>query len=44
MHKSTVVRSLDNLRRRDWITVKRRGERHRSNEYRISFGSMDAPR
>jgi hypothetical protein len=41
MHKSTVIRALDILRRRGWITVKRRGGRYRSNEYRLAFGSMD---
>jgi hypothetical protein len=40
INKSTVIRSLDILRTRDWITVKRRGGRHRSNEYRLAFGSM----
>jgi hypothetical protein len=41
MHKSTVIRSLDALRRRGWITTAHRGGRHRTNEYRISFGLMD---
>ena len=41
MHKSTVVRSLDILGRRGWLSTKRRGGRYRSNEYRIAFGSMD---
>jgi hypothetical protein len=34
-------RSLDILRSREWITVTRRGGRHRSNEYRVVFGSMN---
>jgi hypothetical protein len=41
MHKATVVRSLQALYRRGWITKRRRGGRHRSNEYTITFGSMD---
>jgi Helix-turn-helix domain len=41
MHKSTVIRSLDALRHRGWITTAHRGGRHRTNEYRISFGSME---
>jgi hypothetical protein len=41
MHKSTVIRSLDVLRRRAWITTAHRGGRHRTNEYRISFGLTD---
>jgi hypothetical protein len=41
MHKSTVIRSLRVLDRRGWITKSQRGGRHRSNEYRIAFGSMD---
>jgi hypothetical protein len=41
MHKSTVIRSLDALRRRGWITTAHRGGRHRTNEYRISFGLTD---
>lgn len=40
MHKSTVIRSLRELQRRQWLTKSRRGGRHRSNEYRISFGTM----
>jgi excisionase family DNA binding protein len=40
MHKATVIRSLELLRTRDWITVKRRGGRYRSNEYRLAFGPM----
>jgi len=40
MHKSTVIRSLRALRRRQWITSTTRGGRHRSNEYRIAFGIM----
>jgi Helix-turn-helix domain len=41
MHKSTVVRTLQALRKREWISVKHRGGRHRTNEYRIAFGSME---
>jgi len=41
MHKSTVVRSLTRLRKREWISVRHRGGRHRTNEYRIAFGRMD---
>jgi hypothetical protein len=41
MHKSTVIRSLRALLRRQWITKAQRGGRHRTNEYRISFGRMD---
>jgi len=41
MHRSTVVRSLAKLRTRDWITVRKRGGRHRTNEYRIAFGAME---
>jgi Helix-turn-helix domain len=41
MHKSTAIRSLDMLERRGWITIKTRGGRYRSNEYRLGFGSMD---
>jgi hypothetical protein len=40
MHKSTVIRSLRALLRRQWITKAQRGGRHRTNEYRISFGSV----
>jgi hypothetical protein len=40
MHKSTVIRSLQMLRQRGWITTAHRGGRHRTNEYRIAFGSM----
>jgi len=40
MHKSTVIRSLRSLQERGWITRKRRGGRHRSNEYRIAFGNV----
>ena len=40
MHKSTVIRSLRLLERRHWISKSQRGGRHRSNEYRISFGLM----
>jgi hypothetical protein len=41
MHRSTVLRSLHALRERRWITITHRGGRHRTNEYRISFGLMD---
>jgi hypothetical protein len=41
MHKSTVIRSLRALLRRQWITKAQRGGRHRTNEYRISFGPID---
>ena len=41
MDKSTAVRSLNTLGSRGWITKTRRGGRHRSNEYRITFGSME---
>jgi hypothetical protein len=41
MHKSTVIRSLSILSRRGWITTAHRGGRHRTNEYRIGFGSID---
>lgn len=41
MHKSTVIRSLRALQQRGWITSRRRGGRHRSNEYRIAFGNVD---
>jgi hypothetical protein len=41
MHKSTVIRSLRILRERGWITVAHRGGRHRTNQYRVSFGRMD---
>jgi DNA-binding MarR family transcriptional regulator len=41
MHKSTVIRSLQVLRKRDWVTVRHRGGRNRANEYRIAFGSMN---
>jgi DNA-binding IclR family transcriptional regulator len=40
MNKCTVVRSLHKLQQRGWISKSRRGGRHRSNEYRIAFGSM----
>jgi DNA-binding MarR family transcriptional regulator len=41
MNKSTVVRSINALIRRGWIRKSRRGGRHRSNEYRMSWGTMD---
>jgi Helix-turn-helix domain len=41
MHKSTVVRSLQVLRNRDWISVRHRCGRHRTNEYRMAFGSLE---
>jgi hypothetical protein len=41
MHKSTVIRSLRMLGQRGWITTAHRGGRHRTNQYRIAFGSMD---
>jgi hypothetical protein len=41
MHKSTVIRSLRILRARGWITIARRGGRHRTNQYRIGFGRME---
>jgi hypothetical protein len=41
MHKSTVIRSLRILRERGWITTAHRGGRHRTNQYRVSFGRMD---
>jgi len=41
MHRSTVIRSLRILSDRGWINKSKRGGRHRSNEYRISFGVMD---
>ena len=41
MHKATVVRALKTLKRRGWVTVRHRGGRHRTNEYRVAFGSMD---
>ena len=41
MHKSTVIRSLRLLERRGWLTKARRGDRDRSNEYRLAGGPMD---
>ena len=40
LDKSTVTRAIKLLSTRGWINVRRRGGRHRSNEYRIAFGSM----
>jgi len=39
MHKSTVVRSINTLSARGWISVERRCGRHRGNRYRIAFGA-----
>ena len=39
--KFTVTRSIKKLEERGWITKRRRGGRHRSNEYRITFGRMN---
>jgi hypothetical protein len=41
MHKSAVISSLRILEQREWISKSQRSGRHRSNEYRISFGLMD---
>jgi Helix-turn-helix domain len=41
MHKSTVIRSLRVLGRRGWIAITSRRGRHRTNQYCISFGTMD---
>ena len=41
MNKSTVARSIKALVRRGWIQRSRRGGRHRSNEYRMSWGPVD---
>ena len=41
MNKSTVARSIKALVRREWIQKRKRGGRHRSNEYRISWSMMD---
>ena len=38
MHKSTVVRSIDLLCRRGWITKQKGKGRHHSNRYRMSGG------
>ena len=38
LHRQTVVRALHLLAERGWITVER-GNRRRSNRYRIAFGS-----
>jgi len=40
MNKSTVARSIKALIRRGWIHRSRRGGRHRSNEYRLAWGTM----
>jgi hypothetical protein len=37
----TVIRSLRVLGRRGWIATTPRRGRHRTNQYRISFGSTD---
>jgi hypothetical protein len=41
MHKATVIRSLAALCRRGWLNKRGRSGRHRSNEYRMAFGSME---
>jgi biotin operon repressor len=41
MHKSTVIRSLDALRRRGWIITAHRGGRQRTNEYRLGLGLIE---